>query len=58
MTLLLMIMALWVVVSGVILILFAHREVLAASREPVLRRPILIIESDDWGPGRLTRPMP
>ena len=46
-----MIIAPWVVVSGVILIHFTHREVRIASREPVMRRPILIIESDDWGPG-------
>ena len=51
MAIVLMIMALWVIVSGVILVLFARREVLAASREPVLRRPVLIIESDDWSPG-------
>jgi len=48
---LLIALALWVVVSGVILLLYTCREVLNASREPVLRRPILIIESDDWGPG-------
>ena len=27
------------------------RELLALWREPVLRQPVLIIESDDWGPG-------
>ena len=48
---LLMIMTLWVIVSGVISLLYARREILAACREPVLRRPLLIIESDDWGPG-------
>jgi hypothetical protein len=38
--------ALWLI----ILSLFA-RQVRAAWREPVLRHPVLIIESDDWGPG-------
>lgn len=33
-----------------ILLLFAG-PVRAAWREPVLRHPVLIIESDDWGPG-------
>lgn len=28
-----------------------HREIARAWREPVLRVPVLIIESDDWGPG-------
>jgi len=34
----------------IILALFAG-QVRAAWREPVLRYPVLIIESDDWGPG-------
>ena len=51
MAILLMMMALWIIVSGVILVLYVRREVLAACREPVLRRPILIFESDDWGAG-------
>lgn len=38
--------ALWLI----ILALFAG-QVRAAWREPVLRHPVLIIESDDWGPG-------
>lgn len=29
------------------------RELIRLWREPVLRRPVLIIESDDWGPGPL-----
>lgn len=37
--------------SGALLIVYARRELLAAWREPVLRRPVLIIESDDWGAG-------
>ncbi len=35
-------------------ILFPHRRVLIALwREPVLRHPVLIVESDDWGAGPL-----
>jgi hypothetical protein len=33
------------------IVLAHHREVARAWREPVLRVPVLIIESDDWGPG-------
>lgn len=45
-----------VTVSVVMLIwasvLFVYRNVLVRLwREPVVRRPVLIIESDDWGPG-------
>jgi hypothetical protein len=36
----------WLVVG-----LAFRRELAAAWREPVLRAPVLIIESDDWGPG-------
>ena len=45
-------LSLWLlVVLGVLLL---HRRELAALwREPVLRRPVLIIESDDWGAGPL-----
>lgn len=36
----------------VVSVLVAYRAELArAWREPVLRRPVLIVESDDWGPG-------
>jgi len=31
--------------------LYAWRRIAATWREPVLRRPVLIIESDDWGAG-------
>lgn len=48
---LLKIMALWMVSSSAILFVYARRELIAAWREPVLRRPVLIIESDDWGAG-------
>ncbi len=43
---LLAVLTLWLAV----LLLFAA-PLLAAWREPVLRHPVLIIESDDWGPG-------
>ena len=36
-------------ITGVLL--FYRRALLAVWREPVMRRPILIIESDDWGAG-------
>ncbi|MGB5339052.1 MAG: glycosyl hydrolase [Gammaproteobacteria bacterium] len=42
---------LWLLGSGVMIFLYARREIIANWQEPVLRRPVLIIESDDWGPG-------
>ena len=37
--------------AGVTLFAVVHRRILLALwREPVLRQPVLIIESDDWGP--------
>ena len=42
---------LWLLVSGAMMFLYARREIIANWHEPVLRRPVLIIESDDWGPG-------
>jgi hypothetical protein len=36
----------WVAVAGYCLLLLARLW-----REPVLRRPVVILESDDWGPG-------
>lgn len=41
----------WLLVSGVLLAIHHRRLLLAWWREPVLRRPVLIFESDDWGPG-------
>ena len=50
---LLQVLLLWFVTTGVV-ILFHHRHwILASWKEPVLRRPVLIIESDDWGAGTL-----
>jgi pimeloyl-ACP methyl ester carboxylesterase len=44
---------LWVAVSCAALALFFRRPLSAAWREPVLRAPVLILESDDWGYGPL-----
>ena len=48
---LLKILLVWYTVTGVLLFFYAWREIVAAWREPVLKRPVLIIESDDWGAG-------
>jgi hypothetical protein len=42
---------LWLLASGAMIFLFVRREIIASWQEPVLRRPVLIIESDDWGTG-------
>src|SRR6266511_4414604 len=42
---------LWLAVSSVLLALAYRRALSAAWREPVLRVPVLILESDDWGYG-------
>ena len=44
--------AFWVLVVLGILLLY-RRELLALWREPMLKVPVLIIESDDWGAGPL-----
>src|SRR5438034_9331146 len=44
---------LWLVASCALLALAYRRTLLAAWREPVLRAPVLILESDDWGYGPL-----
>lgn len=46
-----MALVLWFIATGVLVFLYGRRGILSACREPVLRRPILIIESDDWGAG-------
>src|SRR5688572_17533742 len=44
---------LWIL-AGTMVVAVAHwRDIAAAWREPVLRDPVLIIESDDWGYGPL-----
>jgi hypothetical protein len=44
---------LWLVISGAFLALAYRRDLSAGWREPVLRAPVLILESDDWGYGPL-----
>jgi hypothetical protein len=43
--------ALWLLTLWLLILLLFAGPVRAAWREPVLRHPVLIIESDDWGPG-------
>ena len=46
---------LWFFGAGAIMFLYAWREIIASWHEPVLRRPVLIFESDDWGAGPATQ---
>ena len=41
----------WLGVGTVVLCVVCRRTLRALWREPVLRKPVLIIESDDWGAG-------
>ena len=50
MSLILLIPLAWLALVAGILLWF-RRELLALWREPVLKHPVLIIESDDWGAG-------
>jgi hypothetical protein len=43
----------WLVASSAVLALVYRRALFAAWSEPVLRAPVLIFESDDWGYGPL-----
>lgn len=43
----------WLSTAALALCLLFRRDLAAAWREPVLARPVLIIESDDWGYGPL-----
>jgi hypothetical protein len=45
------ILVVWFITSGLAIAYYARRELLISWREPVLQRPVLIIESDDWGAG-------
>lgn len=45
------IIVLWFVVTGVVIAFYARRELYAMWMEPMLRHPVMIIESDDWGAG-------
>lgn len=47
----LMLLVSWFLISGALIFLYSRREMRAVWQEPVLRRPVLIIESDDWGAG-------
>jgi hypothetical protein len=42
---------LWLAGSSIVLALAFRRALSAAWREPILRAPVLILESDDWGYG-------
>src|SRR6266487_2429392 len=46
------VVVLWLVITVALLVGY-RRELSAAWREPVLREPVLILESDDWGYGPL-----
>jgi len=46
-----MMLVLWFIATGALVLLYGWRGMFSACREPVLSRPILIIESDDWGAG-------
>jgi len=43
----------WVVTWTLIIVLRYKQEILSSWREPVLKHPVLIFESDDWGAGPL-----
>jgi hypothetical protein len=47
----LMVLVLWFAATGALIILSGWRGIFAAWQEPVLRRPVVIFESDDWGAG-------
>ena len=44
---------LWLLASTVLLALAFRTAIVAAWQEPILRAPVLILESDDWGYGPL-----
>lgn len=48
---LLLFLLLWVAVGTIVLCWAARRALVALWREPMLKHPVLIIESDDWGAG-------
>lgn len=43
--------AVWIIGGSLFLLFYYRRTLLALWEEPMLRCPVLIIESDDWGPG-------
>ncbi|MDP1928339.1 MAG: hypothetical protein Q8K62_07505 [Thiobacillus sp.] len=54
MSVLVLLLALWLLLWAGVLLAFAA-PLLARWREPVLRCPVLIVESDDWGAGSLAQ---
>lgn len=44
-------LVLWFAVTGVVILLYARRDMTDIWREPVLLCPVIIVESDDWGAG-------
>lgn len=54
MHLVLLALALWTAVHAALAWLY-RRELAALWREPVLRRPVLVVDSDDWGAGPLAQ---
>lgn len=51
MEVLLLIALMWLGIGSVLAGWLSRSELAAAWREPVLKRPVLIVESDDWGAG-------
>jgi hypothetical protein len=49
---LLVALVLWFIATGTLVFLYGRRGIITACQEPVLSRPVMIVESDDWGPGR------
>lgn len=43
--------AVWIIGGSLLLFFYYRRTLRALWQEPMLRCPVLIIESDDWGPG-------
>ena len=46
-----MVVAAWFIFGGMVIALYSWRQIIAAWLEPVLSRPVMILESDDWGAG-------
>jgi len=46
---------LWFIIWFIIIVCRYRQEILSSWQEPVLKRPVLIFESDDWGAGPLNQ---
>ena len=46
-----MVLMLWFIATGALVFLYNRCGIIAACHEPVLCRPVMIVESDDWGAG-------